>query len=714
MRSTRRFRGTTAGLAVLLAVALAPVSAGAQEAGSGIAIDAQFAMSGQIRTGAPAALSITVESARLLAGTLVVLADAPTGSVVVERAIEVPAGSKKVIRLTVPPSQNARIIIRDRKGRTVATKPAGALDPTSNEVVGVYAPSFTPPDTVALPSAERNVSPLTVSADIFDLGAAGLGQLSHLIVDAAAAEKLSPARRSAVIEWVARGGSLIAAGEETGWLPQAWRGKAGAFRSTPAGFGSVVVSPVPVSDAAWSRDGPLWRRAIRPTTVSQQQNDGGWMQSLIGSGAFSRSRLGWLLAFVIVYALAVGPVNFFVLSRIGRKELAWATIPILSIGFAAGAYVIGRGIRTGPVLQGTGIVVVEPSGFRSALALGAISRRGGQETVALPSGWQIEPLGGEEFFGFGRDMAIAAGPNGIRQNDQSRRILLDGDRQSMRFKLPVGGIGTLLASSSGRQQNAAAGTLTWNGSAFTGTVTNTSAFPLSNVTLFVGRSAEPLGNLEPKQRSDSIAITPKGQAINFEPFGWENGRPVATRNYALIQRAIQFAGLGQPGRAFLAGDADLPAVSKALGLPRTGGKVLVLIPLALNSPSSLHGEQIISDVIATNGNLTTFDGKVRALEGGNRMTVRFSIPAGSRPKTLELTIPPSPWGGPDGPGGALGATLTAFDARSGSWKTIDTTDDDNARIDGSLVSADGDLIVRLTWKQIGKVTVIPQLSEATP
>lgn len=54
----------------------------------------------------------------------------------------------------------------------------------------------------------------------------------------------------------------------------------------------------------------------------------------------------WMIcAFMVVYIIVVGPLNWMVLRVIKRRGLAWVTIPVLVMLFTAGAYVIGANQR---------------------------------------------------------------------------------------------------------------------------------------------------------------------------------------------------------------------------------------------------------------------------------------------------------------------------------------------------------------------------------
>ena len=64
-----------------------------------------------------------------------------------------------------------------------------------------------------------------------------------------------------------------------------------------------------------------------------------------------------LAAFMLIYILLVGPVNYVILKRLRRAELAWVTIPAMVAVFAALAYFIGLQSKGGELLTIRGNVV---------------------------------------------------------------------------------------------------------------------------------------------------------------------------------------------------------------------------------------------------------------------------------------------------------------------------------------------------------------------
>jgi hypothetical protein len=73
-----------------------------------------------------------------------------------------------------------------------------------------------------------------------------------------------------------------------------------------------------------------------------------------------------LAAFMLIYILFVGPINYIILKRMRRAELAWITIPAMVAVFAALAYFIGLQSKGGELLTVRGNVVHTAPGLERA------------------------------------------------------------------------------------------------------------------------------------------------------------------------------------------------------------------------------------------------------------------------------------------------------------------------------------------------------------
>ncbi len=73
-----------------------------------------------------------------------------------------------------------------------------------------------------------------------------------------------------------------------------------------------------------------------------------------------------LAAFMFIYILFVGPINYIILKRMRRAELAWVTIPVMVAIFAGMAYFIGLQSKGGELLTIRGNVVHTTPGLSTA------------------------------------------------------------------------------------------------------------------------------------------------------------------------------------------------------------------------------------------------------------------------------------------------------------------------------------------------------------
>jgi hypothetical protein len=109
-----------------------------------------------------------------------------------------------------------------------------------------------------------------------------------------------------------------------------------------------------------------------------------------------------ILGFLLVYVILIGPVNYVVLRKLDRRELAWVTIPVLILGFSACAYVTGfrlRGFEA--IVHRVAMVYVPPESQvgRVSELVGLFSPRRtnydvrveGMEPRAFSDGYYVDP-----------------------------------------------------------------------------------------------------------------------------------------------------------------------------------------------------------------------------------------------------------------------------------------------------------------------------------
>lgn len=208
-------------------------------------------------------------------------------------------------------------------------------------------------------------------------------------------QKLKPAVKRALLEWVRLGGKLhvyLSPGTypESLGLPDIIN----AFSHTVS-LGKIVTlswdgKTLPASQTV----NRYWGETQRVDSLrTHHANAGGWpLLALLGTRSFA----SWqVIVFLVVFGMLVGPVNLFVLAPAGRRHKLFITTPLLSIGASVvmvGLILVQDG--TGGVGRRFVAINLEPGEAAAYVTQEQISRTG----VLLGAGFEmkqpvlIEPL----------------------------------------------------------------------------------------------------------------------------------------------------------------------------------------------------------------------------------------------------------------------------------------------------------------------------------
>ena len=154
--------------------------------------------------------------------------------------------------------------------------------------------------------------------------------------------------------------------------------------------------------AGWAGHDPLWQ-AIAVMTPTPGPWSNGIQDSYSAGAAVSAipglrlPSLGGLLLFLLAYTVVIGPINFLVLRRRRRSELAWITIPVLVLLFSAVTYFTGFRTRGGAAVLHTLTVAqgsIEAEQVRAQSIAGLYSPQRGRYDLALPYETTAVPLSG--------------------------------------------------------------------------------------------------------------------------------------------------------------------------------------------------------------------------------------------------------------------------------------------------------------------------------
>ena len=167
----------------------------------------------------------------------------------------------------------------------------------------------------------------------------------------------------------------------------------------------LALDPTLAPLAGWAGHNAFWETIAAATPVPGPWSNG--IQDSYSAGAAASAipglrlpSLGTLLFFLLAYTVVIGPLNFFVLRRLKRRELAWVTIPVLVLLFSTITYFTGfrsRGsaavLHTLTVVQGS----IEAEQVRAQSAVGLYSPQRGRFSLTMPYDATAVPLSGATF-----------------------------------------------------------------------------------------------------------------------------------------------------------------------------------------------------------------------------------------------------------------------------------------------------------------------------
>jgi len=404
-----------------------------------------------------------------------------------------------------------------------------------------------------------------------------------------------------------------------------------------------------------------------------------------------------ILAFMLVYTLLIGPVNYVILRKLDRRELAWLTIPALIVGFTACAYVTGFQIRGDLAIVHRLAVVYVPEGMRVGRVsevVGIFSpRRTAYDVWVASAGVREIPGGG----------GSAARP--LHVIEKTEGCTVTG------LRVDVGGIQSFVAEGYAEVPGiktdlglvvGAAGEM-W----LEGTVRNGEML-LKDVVLIVGDDERRLGDLEPGQ---VVSVhTAIGTALPpFEdmperilgPGDYWNDHTLY-RRYQFLQALFPYGkAVLKDSKVYLAGwaEEDCPLLAEVVERPfSTVETALYLYALPVAGLEAGTTVTIPPGLIERQVEETTSYVDVRSegfrLEPGVEIVFRFTVWPGVRVRQVdELVL--NMWGSSNG-NMAHPPTVSLWNWKSGAWERLDDGwGQHSIPSGGAYLSSLGDLRLRL-------------------
>ena len=579
---------------LLLGALPAPVPVAAAALNVRIAATANFGGNYQADRWVPITISLANDGPDVT-GTVVV--ENPNTEERYSQRVALPNRSQKVVTLYAQvPTRVSIVTAHFEAGTDRMDAPQVTLIPTRSgqSLIGVIADDAVAGTeyTRALVAAygTASVEAVTFPPDQIPANTFGLDSFGTLIVGDAATGRWSAEQRAALASWTARGGTLVVTGganwrkatEGLGELPPlrpnnsqtaaglsglgsgggpsgqwvvatgdllpgatrlAEQGGMPLVATRAWGHGTVVslaFDPGTSAFSAWNGASLFWRRlsldSTLPDSLQEPFNHGGVSDVLNVLRDIPNLSLPptWLLGLVLLlFIIAIGPVNYLVLRLIDRRELAWITIPVLTLVFAAAIYGVGAFTKGGSVIVNSLSVVRISPGARSAevqAIYGLFTPSRGLRDVSLPA--DILPSGFSES-GLYDPSDLG---NAVRFEQGSAPGVQQGSFIQWAQR-------TFAAQGTVDPAPLAIRTeLRWSGTRLIGTITNTSAQTIEDGVLVYNNAYQRFGDLAP---GASATIDWATSASSSSSSGSPYGRGLGTVLYPNTQNGSS-GGQGSP------------------------------------------------------------------------------------------------------------------------------------------------------------------------
>jgi hypothetical protein len=246
----------------------------------------------------------------------------------------------------------------------------------------------------------------------------------------------------------------------------------------------------------------LWRRLVpvRTPGSTMGSDDSQMVQAASQLPALAIPPIEGLVALLAGYILLIGPINYFVLRRLDKREWAWVTMPALIVAFAVGAYGFGSYLRGSDIVVNEAAIVRGSPGATEGLALayyGVFSPTRTSYEVRVPGGALLSTPVSADF------VNGQPGTDGldVLQGDPSRIRELGVGFGSLRTIRAESAVSVPLVRADVRLE----------GGRLKGTITNGSDQLIQDAAVVLGGSVVRIGDLQPGATQTIDAALQGGQ-----------------------------------------------------------------------------------------------------------------------------------------------------------------------------------------------------------
>jgi hypothetical protein len=276
---------------------------------------------------------------------------------------------------------------------------------------------------------------------------------------------------------------------------------------------------------AWSGTGPFWTSLISPSSEYPEQlaSDVSNRQNIASNMPYALSNLpmldlpptGGLALLLGLYVLIIGPLNYIILRWQKRLNLAWVTIPSITIIFSLAAFGLGYALHGSDLfINKITVIYAEPSGnahANSYIGLFSPSRR--SYDIQVSGNGLLSPL-------YPTYDPWARSNSGFGSGDVD---LLQGDPAMLRgLSVDQWAMGSFMFEGMQFELGGFDIDLTLEDDQLVGKMQNTSMYELKDAALVLGNQVQKLGDLHiGKSTNLFLDISGLSQPFDYSPISYQ-------------------------------------------------------------------------------------------------------------------------------------------------------------------------------------------------
>jgi hypothetical protein len=271
-----------------------------------------------------------------------------------------------------------------------------------------------------------------------------------------------------------------------------------AYGSGTVDWMALDLATVPFD--GWPGTEPFWETLIGPggaypenmpfDTSIRQWRANSLFYALSNIPSLDLPSIRGLSILLIIYILIVGPLNYLVLRRLKRMQLAWLTIPAITAVFTGAAFGIGYTMRgTDLVLNKISLIDARQDGDAAITSyMGLFSPRQQSYKVIVNGEGLISPMAGYDSGGWGGTVPTTGGEMVFTQGQPSSVQGLTVNQWAMQ---------SFMSEGTWKNFGTFTGELHLENEALVGTIRNDTSYPITDVVLAIQSRFQRLGDLAP-------------------------------------------------------------------------------------------------------------------------------------------------------------------------------------------------------------------------